>query len=252
MKKSDYCRPFVKIWFNHRLIIPDIKHYLTYPCRRYRNVLHELIIRNRSEMLVDYSLLLGIKTLFRKNSYSRGNHLHRIVAEVEHLDLRGMIEEYLLSLRKIDNPRGTVSQIFQIDEITKLHDLETLTMEDLFGFSADEFPQPESLPKLIRLWLESIPSDAAKAIKKRYKSNVHDMYVLKPRSDEWLHENLNNPLRHWDGNEFISKSKYSKSLALWKETRRHLLEAFIQILDEAGICKERNNIMQLIDDNRNW
>ena len=190
---------------------------------------------------------------------------------------------------------GKPGYIRDVDEITKLHDLETLTLNDLFGFSADEFPQPESLPELKRLWLESIPSDAAKAIKKRYKSNVHDMHVLKPRSDEWLHENLNNPLRHWDGNEFISKSKYSKSLALWKETRRRLLEAvafsdayipsidrividyvegfnkldsrsqfieteerediinaFIQILDEAGICKERNNIMQLIDDNRNW
>ena len=68
-------------------------------------------------MLVDYSLLLGIKTLFRKNSYSRGNHLHSIVAEVEHLDLRGMIEEYPLTLREIDDSRGAVSQIFKIGQL---------------------------------------------------------------------------------------------------------------------------------------
>lgn len=190
---------------------------------------------------------------------------------------------------------GKPGYIRDIDEITKLYDLETLSMNDLFGFSADEFPQPEGLPELKRFWLESIPSDVARAIKKRYKSRVHDMYVLKPRSDEWLCENMNNPLRHWDGNESITKSKYTKSLALWKETRRRVLEtvalydgytpsinrividyvegfnklnnrsqfieteqrediinAFIQIMDEAGICKERNSIMQLIDDNRNW
>ena len=34
---------------------------------------------------------------------------------------------------------------------------------------------------------------------------------------------MNNPLRHWDGDEFVPKSKYTKSLALWKEARRRIL-----------------------------
>ena len=44
----------------------------------------------------------------------------------------------------------------------------------------------------------------------------------------------------------------SRSQFIETEEREDIINAFIQILDEAGICKERNNIMQLIDDNRNW
>ena len=41
---------------------------------------------------------------------------------------------------------------------------------------------------------------------------------------ELLRENLNNPLRRWDGSEFVPKSKYTKSVALWKEARRQMME----------------------------
>lgn len=119
---------------------------------------------------------------------------------------------------------GKPGYIRDVSEIAKLPELETLTFWDLFGFSADDFPRPESLPELRNLWLESIPAEAGKIIKKLYKGKNRDLQVLKLRSDEWLHENLNNPLRHWDGSDFIPKSKYTKSVALWKETRRRIIE----------------------------
>ena len=92
---------------------------------------------------------------------------------------------------------GKPGYIRNLAEISKLYDLETLTIDDLFGFSAENFPRPESLPELRHLWIESIPADAGKMIKKIYKGKIQDLSVLKLRSDEWLHENLNNPLRHW-------------------------------------------------------
>ena len=101
--------------------------------------------------------------------------------------------------------------------------METLTIDDLFGFSADDFPLPKSFPQLRNLWIESIPAEAGKVIKKLYKGKIQDLLVLKLRSDEWLHENLNNPLRHWDGSEFVPKSKYIKSVALWKDARRRMI-----------------------------
>ena len=168
-------------------------------------------------------------------------------------------------------------------------------MDDLFGFSADDFPHPESLPELRNLWLESVPAEAGKIIKKLYKGKIQDMQILKLRSFEWLHENLNNPLRHWNGSEFIPKSKYTKSVALWKETRRRMMEetnhaeldfsavkriaidyvegfnkldcrssfieteeredifnAFEQILNETGLSEFKEEIIQLIDEKRNW
>lgn len=190
---------------------------------------------------------------------------------------------------------GKPGYIRDVAEISNLRELETLTMDDLFGFSADDFPRPESLSELRNLWLESVPADAGKAIKKLYKGKIQDLQVLKLRSDEWLHENLNNPLRHWDGNEFVPKSKFTKSVALWKETRRRMIEetnhaeldfsavrriaidyvegfnrldrrpsfieteeredifnAFEQILIETGLSEFKEEIMQLIDEKRNW
>ena len=190
---------------------------------------------------------------------------------------------------------GKPGNIYDVAEIAKLHELETLSIDDLFGFTADDFPRSEDLPELKNLWLESIPVNAGKTIKKRYKDKIQDLSVTKLRTDEWLHENLNNPLRHWDGSEFVPKSKYSKSVALWKETRRRFLEetnksnvdlsvlkgiandyvdgfnkldqrsqfietderedifkAFEQILDEAGIIQGREEIIQILDDKRDW
>ena len=119
---------------------------------------------------------------------------------------------------------GKPGYIREVSEISNLRELETLTMDDLFGFSADDFPHPGSLPELRHLWIESVPAEAGKKIKKLYKGNIQDLQVLKLRSVEWLHENLNNPLRNWDGNELVPKSKYNKSVALWKETRRRMME----------------------------
>lgn len=190
---------------------------------------------------------------------------------------------------------GKPGYIHDVAEIAKLPELESLTLWDLFGFSADDFPRPESLPGLRNLWLESVPAEAGKKIRKLYKGKIQDLQVLKLRSVEWLHENLNNPLRHWDGSESVPKSKYKKSIALWKETRHRILEemshaeidssavkriaidyiegfnkldrrspfieteeredifnAFAQILDEAGFENGRNELMQAMDENRDW
>ena len=128
-----------------------------------------------------------------------------------------------------------------------------------------------------------------------YKGKIQELTVLKLRSDDWLRENLNNPLRHWDGSEFVPKSKYTKSVALWKETRRRIMEeanraeidysaikniaidyiegfnrldrrsqfieteerediinAFTQILDEADVNQGREEILQMMEEKRNW
>ena len=190
---------------------------------------------------------------------------------------------------------GKPGYIHDMKEISKLHELETLTIDELFGFSADDFPHSQDLPELRRLWIESIPADAGKAIKKLYKGKIPDFRVTKLRSDEWLKENMNNPLRHWDGSEFVPKSKYNKSVALWKDTRRRILEeanktridfslikdiaieyiegfnkldrrspfieteerediftAFEQILNEANISERREEIIQAMEEKRDW
>jgi len=215
------------------------------------------------------------------------------LTNIRDLDLQSIPSKFPGLMRLV--LAGKPGYIRNLAEISKLYDLEALTIDDLFGFSADDFPRPESFPELRHLWIESIPADAGKIIKKLYKGKIQDLSVLKLRSDEWLHENLNNPLRHWDGSEFVSKSKYTKSVTLWKETRRRIIEetnhpdidfsiiksiaidyiegfnkldsrsqfieteerediihAFEQILDEVGYDKGREEILQIMDEKRNW
>ena len=42
------------------LIIPYVQDYLAYPCRRYRNIFHEIFFRNCSQMLVNNPFLFSI------------------------------------------------------------------------------------------------------------------------------------------------------------------------------------------------
>ncbi len=190
---------------------------------------------------------------------------------------------------------GKPGYIHNVADISNLSKLESLTMDDLFGFSADDFPRPECLTELRSLWLRSIPADDGKRIKKMFKGKILDLLVSKQRSDEWLHENMNNPLRHWDGSEFVPKSKYTKSVSLWKETRQRMMEeanqaeldlsavkriaidyvegfnkldrrssfietkeredifiAFEQILNETGLLYLKEELIDLIDEKRNW
>ena len=115
--------------------------------------------------------------------------------------------------------------ISNVSCIKQLKELETLFIYDLFNFSSDEFPLPPELPNLQRLWLQSVPAETGKAVKRLYKNKIQDLFVSKLHSNEWLQENMNNPLRHWDGNEFIPKPKYNKAVALWKEACHKIFEA---------------------------
>ena len=56
---------------------------------------------------------------------------------------------------------------------------------------------------------------------------VHGCYtdITGLRSEEWLAENLDNPLRDWDGRQHISPAKFHKAVAQYKTTRRAVLAA---------------------------
>jgi hypothetical protein len=57
------------------------------------------------------------------------------------------------------------------------------------------------------------------------------------RTPEWLAENLDNPLRDWDGREHISAAKFRKSVAQYKITRQAVLAAIADL--RAGGLKAR-------------
>ena len=107
-----------------------------------------------------------------------------------------------------------------MQSLTQLHDLQKLFIEDLFGFTANDFPKPEEWQSLYVLSMSSIPKETGQALRRLYKNKVADLHISKLRSSEWLAENINNPFRGWDGREQISATVFRKATALLKQLRQ--------------------------------
>ncbi|WP_229696097.1 hypothetical protein [Paenibacillus albidus] len=117
---------------------------------------------------------------------------------------------------------GKPGQLTGLDNLAQFQNLQSFSTYDLFGFGSSDFPPPEQLPRLSSLSMDSLPADAAKAIKAAYKPRVAyglDLYITKPRKPQWLAENLNNPFRDWDGRDNITAANAKKAFQLYKKMR---------------------------------
>ncbi|TXL80105.1 hypothetical protein D9O29_07585 [Pantoea vagans] len=139
---------------------------------------------------------------------------------VRAIDLAPVVERFpcLTELRLWGNP-GVVSQM-QI--VAALPLLQMLTLSNIFGFSAVDFPRPGQLPNLSSLWMTSVPSDLVSYVRIAYKQATTlglDLSLSKARKPEWLTENLHNPFRDWDGREHISATHARKAALAYKNLR---------------------------------
>lgn len=151
---------------------------------------------------------------------ARGLSIHGIGA----LDLEDVVEHFpeVTWLHLFGSP-GTLDHL---PALTSLARLETLWLCDLFGYPAADFPSPHELPALVSLDLESIPADVAAHVRSAFKKTPRvELTIRKPRKPEWLAENVDNPLRHWDGQEGIPAATAKKSRAAFIVALRQVREA---------------------------
>ncbi len=121
---------------------------------------------------------------------------------------------------------GSPGTLTGLASLSKLPKLESLWLCDLFGYAAHEFPAPGTLAALTSLSLDSLPAEVAAAVRKAYKKVPRvDLSVSKPRKPEWLAENLDNPLRHWDGREGIPAAAVKKTHTAYVAALRQVREA---------------------------
>ena len=104
---------------------------------------------------------------------------------ISELDIKEILIEYpkLRELRLWGKP----GNLLHFDTLSEFKELEVLTTMDLFGFTAEDIPRPDSLPNLRRFWMNSLPEDAAKVAKKLYKKRKEeglDLWITKPRKPE--------------------------------------------------------------------
>lgn len=113
--------------------------------------------------------------------------------------------------------------------------LESIRLGDLFGYGPDDLPGPEELPALTSLNLSSIPADLATWARKAYGKHPRvELSVSRPRKPTWLAENLENPLRHWDGRDGIPAAAAKRARTAFVTALREVREADALREDPAG------------------
>ena len=138
---------------------------------------------------------------------------------------------------------GSPSYITNMHEIAALKSLSWLTINEIFGFTADNFPAPVELPAIKSIWLHSIPEDVAKKVKKEYKN--YDLWIQKGRKPEWLEANLNNPFRDWDGDDYILPAHAKKSAALYAKLYAQADKLLKQNPDTGTMLKELEEMVKV-------
>lgn len=121
---------------------------------------------------------------------------------------------------------GKLGQLANGRELNSLTDLRMLAITDLFGLTKGDCLLPQSTPELEWLALHSVPREYGAAMRSVWAREIPngclaDFSAL--RAPEWLGENLDNPLRDWDGRGHISPTKFRKSVSQYKSTRRRIL-----------------------------
>lgn len=120
---------------------------------------------------------------------------------------------------------GKPGNIKNFSSLKEFKELEIFSTYDLFGFTKEDIPTPEELPKLNWFWLTSFPEEVAKTVKNLWKKNPRiSLRITKPRKSEWLAQNLDNPFRTWDGAEHIPVSSAKKAVEQYRKTRSALLK----------------------------
>ncbi|MDE7309997.1 MAG: hypothetical protein K2N61_15335 [Lachnospiraceae bacterium] len=95
--------------------------------------------------------------------------------------------------------------------------LESLVLEDVFGFGETELGALLNLKKLSVINAESISKEAGIYLKKVFEKTLDFFSIKKLRGELWLRQNRNNPFWHWDNSEFVPQEAYEKVLAAYRK-----------------------------------
>ncbi len=145
------------------------------------------------------------------------------IFDIKELDLT-QVKQYFPELEKL-LLWGAPGIITNITAMEQLQSLRTFMGTDIFGYNEEEIKILEKLPRLNRLCLESIPKEAGTYLKKHFKNKLDTLEITRLRDAGWLADNLTNPLRHWDGSEFVPLAAYKKAFSTYKNTKKQMQEA---------------------------
>lgn len=144
------------------------------------------------------------------------------LTDIRELDMAQTVREFPeVEYLSISGSPGSITHMRAVGEFDRLRGFYCT---DLFGYSAEDMEVLDGLPELRELDFDSISREAGLYLKKYWKGKLDRLSVAHLRDDGWLKENLENPLRHWDGNEFIPGAAYRSTRKCYKDTKKRLLE----------------------------
>ena len=123
---------------------------------------------------------------------------------------------------------GNFGVLAHASALRLLASLRRLSIHGLFGMGREDCLQPGHVPALELLLLHDIPYDYAAAMRTRWRPQITGGTLVEisgARKPDWLAENMDNPLREWDGRRHISRARFAKATAQYKTTRRAVLAA---------------------------
>jgi hypothetical protein len=128
---------------------------------------------------------------------------------------------------------GDMGSLADAGALNRLGSLKRLSVVGggLFGMTAADCLLPERVPALEWLLLHSIPVGYATAMRNRWRPLAPDGTCVRiscGRSPQWVAENRDNPLRCWDGREYITGAQYRKAVSQYKTTRRAIVAALAE------------------------
>ncbi|GAA2811667.1 hypothetical protein GCM10010452_45100 [Crossiella cryophila] len=121
---------------------------------------------------------------------------------------------------------GRMGKLVNAAAFNELAGLRRLEIRELFGMTAADCLLPQRVPRIELIYLYGIPADYATATRREWKPEIPQgvqLTIRGARKPEWVAENLDNPLRDWDGRPDISAALYQESITQFKQTRRAVL-----------------------------
>ena len=135
---------------------------------------------------------------------------------------------------------GSLGHLANAGDLNRLHSLRELFIADLFGMTKADCLLPKRVPDLEYLDLHSVPHEYATAMRTRWRPQVAHgtgVDISKARRPEWVRENLDNPLRDWDGREHITAARFKRAVAQFKKTRREVLAVLAPQPDASSLAR---------------
>lgn len=138
----------------------------------------------------------------------------------EDVDIAACVQAYpRLYYMEIYGKFGTASGFSALKQLPWLRQFH---INGMYGFHATDFPTPRELPNLDYLTFMDVPKEALVNMRAKYKRRAGDIekYFRQGRTDEWIKENRDNPLRAWQGREQIPMAKAKKAALIYKKLRQ--------------------------------